>query len=98
MVIQRIKSVYNSFMYRLKVGLLAVAVLLLGLVLITPRRKIEESTAPNRSAPLANFVQQPPQATIKQSAMDATKQTRTWVDPYTRKDGTRVKGHWRKVD
>lgn len=23
---------------------------------------------------------------------------KTWVDGYTRKDGTKVKGHWRKLD
>ncbi|MCU0588642.1 MAG: thermonuclease family protein [Syntrophobacteraceae bacterium] len=52
--------------------------------------EVERSTARSRSTAIHNS-----SSPSFGSSAPSTSSGRTWVDPYIRKDGTEVKGHWR---
>lgn len=94
MVFQRIKSAYQTFINRVKIAMLIVLggfVVLAVAIIFAPRDPY--SPGANYSSPIISKSTQ----LVEQPKTDP-KPSRTRVDAHTRKDGTKVKGHWRKVD
>ena len=74
-----------------------VGIIVAGIVcLVVISRWMPAPQAVTDSTPVAKVSPQSSAQNVAEKTKDPTRPDKTWVDPYTRKDGTKVKGHWRK--